>query len=122
MRDFFQIEIELGGFQQLKTLSVRLEHAVLDAVVNHFDEVAGAARPDVEKAVLGRKSFKNGFESSDDFLFAADHHAVADLEPPDAAAGAGVDEVQAVALEAAGGPDRIFVIRVAAVDEDIVLG
>src|SRR3990170_2861670 len=122
MRDFSKIEIELGGFQQLESLSVGLQHAVLDAVMNHLDEMAGPARPDMEKAVRGRKSFENRFEAGDDFFFAADHHAVADLEPPDAAAGAGVDKMHAVALEVAGAPDRIFVMRVAAVDEDIAFG
>ena len=66
--------------------------------------------------------FQNRFEPLDDLLFAADHQTVADLEPPDAAAGAGVDEVQALWFEFFGAPDRILVIGIAAVDDDVAFG
>src|SRR3972149_5462566 len=122
MRDFSKIEIELRRLEQLKSFAVGLQHAVLDAVVNHLDEMAGAARSDMEKAVLGRKRLKNGFEVGDDFFLAADHHAVADLETPDAAAGAGVNKMQSLLFEFFGAPNRIFIIRIAAVDEDVAFG
>ena len=92
------------------------------AVVNHLDEMARAARPDVEIAVFGRKGLEDRLKPLDDLFVAADHHAVADLQTPDAAAGAGVDEVQALLLELLGAPNGIFVVGVAAVDDDIAFG
>ena len=37
-----QVEVPLGGLEELEALGVGLHHAVLDAVVDHLDEVAGA--------------------------------------------------------------------------------
>ena len=50
---------------------------------------------------------------------AADHHAVAALEPPDAAAGADVDVVNPLGFQGGGAADVVVIIRVAAVDQDI---
>src|SRR5258705_1542601 len=51
----------------------------------------------------------------------ADHLAVAAFEPPDAAAGADVNVVNAFGSEFLGAANVVDVVRVAAVDEDVVL-
>src|SRR5258705_9916163 len=51
----------------------------------------------------------------------ADHLAVAAFEPPDAAAGADVNVVNAFGSEFLGAADVVDVVRVTAVDEDVVL-
>ena len=50
---------------------------------------------------------------------AADHEAVADLEAPDAAAGAGVEVADALRVELRAALDVVLERRVAAVDEDV---
>ena len=95
MRNFSQIELELGGFQHLEAFAIRLQHAVLDAVVNHFNEMSCAAGADVSKAILRRQRLENRLELVDDRFFATDHQTVTFLQTPDTAAGAGVDEVNA---------------------------
>ena len=97
-----------------KPSAIGLHHAVLDAVVDHLDEVAGAARPGMQVALLGagvaalaaarwrgcrRVPGASAREDRDraartDRLLAADHQAVAALEPPHAAAGADVEVVR----------------------------
>ena len=42
-----------GAVQQIEALGVGLHQAVLDAVVDHLHEVAGAGRAAVEEALLG---------------------------------------------------------------------
>ena len=76
----------------------------------------------------GRRSFactrrerrEDRIESLDDRLLAADHQAVAAFESPDAAAGADVDVVDLLRGELGGAAKIVDVVRVAAVDEDIV--
>ena len=48
--------------QQLEALGVRLHQAVLDAVVDHLHEVAGAGRADVRVAVLRRERLEDRLE------------------------------------------------------------
>src|SRR6185503_20492662 len=93
-----------GAAQDMEALGIGLHQAVLDAVVDHLDEAARAARPAVEIAVLnariaplaagrgrdvaraGRERAEDRVEVLDRVLIAADHQAVAALEAPDAAA------------------------------------
>src|SRR5918995_1021221 len=99
MRDLRQVEIELRSFQHLKAFAVRLKHAVLDAVVDHFNKMPCAAASHVSKTILRRQSFENRLEPFDDYPIASDHHAVTDLQAPDTTAGANVDEVNALLLQ-----------------------
>ena len=106
----------VGVAQDVEAFGVGLHQAVLDAVVDHLDEVAGAARArsagsPARRADRGpsrpgvrgmsprarRQRLEDRIEVLDDVLVAADHQAVAALEAPDAAAGAGVDVVDALA-------------------------
>src|ERR1700680_771820 len=88
---------ELRRTHDLETLAIRLEHAVLDAVVHHLHEVPGAGRPDPQVSVFGSERQEDRFEPLADGFVAADHQAVAFFESPDAARYAGIDEADALA-------------------------
>ena len=62
---------------------------------------------------------KIGSRLLDRLLGPADHHAIAALDPPDAAAGADVDVMDALGLDRGGPADVVLVVRVAAVDDDV---
>ena len=49
------VDVEAGAGEQLVALGVGLHEAVLDAVVDHLREVAGAGRAGVDEAALGRQ-------------------------------------------------------------------
>src|SRR6185437_2467000 len=127
----------IGGLEDGKTLGVGLHQPILDAVVNHLDEMAGTARAAMHVALLrawiaavasggaldvadaGRERGKNRIEAVDGGFVAADHQAIAALEAPDAAAGANVEIMNAFRLERAGAAHVVLVERVAAIDHDI---
>src|SRR5258705_13403683 len=107
--------------------------------MNHFHEVACAGRAAVKVALFGSagtffaagcainiatagsERFENGIEVLHDAVFAADHLAVATFKSPDAAAGANVNVVNAFGSKFLGAADVVDVVRVTAVDEDVVL-
>ena len=62
---------------------------------------------------------KIGSRLLDYLRLAANHHAVAALQAPDAAAGADVDVVDALRREFFGAPDIVDVIGISPVDEDV---
>src|SRR5262249_18191640 len=88
---------DIGGTQHAQPLGVGGHDAVLDAVVHHFDEMAGAIGSAVQVTLLSGASNlfpprrardvahawgqtgKDGIEVLDYFLLAANHHAVASL-------------------------------------------
>src|SRR5262252_3444634 len=100
--DLVLVFADVGGTQHAQPLGVVGHDAVLDAVVYHFDEVAGAIWPAMQITLLGgasnffppRRAWdvthawgqtgKDGIEVLDHLLFAANHHAVAPLQTPDA--------------------------------------
>ena len=89
--------------EHVEAFGIGLHQSIFDAVMNHFDEVAGADRPGVDIAFFGprvgaRGPFGSGniakaggqgledrIEPVHDRLVAADHHAIAPFEAPDAA-------------------------------------
>ena len=99
--------------------------------------MAGAVRSGMDVTVLGariaavtarrarhvtgtwRQRFEDRIELVDDIFRAADHHAVAAFEPPDAAAGANVDMMDVALFKSFGAADIVFPECVAAVDNDI---
>ena len=87
------VEVELAILQDLEALGVGLHEAVLDAVVDHLDEVPRADRAAVQPAVRRSERVEHRRQPLDGRLRAADHQAVADVVAPDAARGAGVDEL-----------------------------
>src|SRR5262245_15267216 len=70
-------------------------------------------------SAAGRQRLENRIEVLHHLVFAADHLAVAALEPPYAATGADIDIMNAFWLELLGATDVVDVIGVAAVDEDV---
>src|SRR3954464_269879 len=91
VRDLRVVELELAGVEQSEALGVRLHHPVLDAVVNHLYIVAGAGRTEVAPTwpvLLGGwrgEHVEDLRQPAHGLVRAADHHAIADLEAPDAA-------------------------------------
>src|SRR6185436_19877675 len=98
----------VGVLQNVETFAVRRHDAVLDAVVHHLHEVAGAFRSAVQVAFDGRawnlvaarglvyialtrrETFEDGIQPLHDLGGSADHLAIAALEAPDTAGGADV--------------------------------
>ena len=125
--------------QDVQALGVRGHDPVLDAVVDHLHEVAGAVGPAVEIALLrlarvtgaagrahrgvdaGRDRLEDRIEMADDVVFAADHEAEPAVETEHATARAAVDVVDAARLEPRGAIDVVAVVRVATVDDDVAL-
>src|SRR5579872_3700065 len=106
--------------------------------MDHLDEMtrsAGAAmhvaalRPRVAAiatggarnvAGTGSERGEDRVETLDRRLVAADHEAIAALQPPDAAAGADIDVMDASFLQRFGAADIVLVEAIAAVDDDVV--
>src|SRR5262245_59378238 len=123
--------------QNIEAFRVGLHQAVLDAVVDHLDEAAGAARPAVHIAVLDarvalaatrcrrngtlarRQGAKDRIEALDGGFRPADHQAIAAFEAPTAAAGAAIDVVDLLCLECAGATNVVLVEGVAAIDDAV---
>src|SRR5712692_4539861 len=128
---------DIGVLENVQAFGVGGHETVLDAVVDHFYEMAGAGRSAVEVALFGcaagfftprrarrvaaagRERFENGIQMVDNVVFAADHLAIAALEAPDAAAGADVDVVNAAGGKFLGAANVVDVVGVATVDEDV---
>ena len=103
---------DVGVVEDVQALGVGGHDPVLDAVVHHLHEVAGAGRPAVQVAALGgariagaarralggldagRERGEDGVEARDGLVVAADHQAVAAIEPEHAARGADVEVVE----------------------------
>ena len=127
----------VGGAQHAQPFGVGGHDAVLDPVVHHLDEMAGAVRSAVQippfggaadalsprrawdVADAGRQRREDRIEVLDDIRLATDHQAVAAFPSPDAAAGPDVDVVDATPGELLRAPDVVDVVGIAAVDEDV---
>src|SRR3954453_6323451 len=127
VRDLRVVELELRGVEEPEALRVGLHHPVLDAVVHHLDVVAGAGRAHVAPAravlLVGRRRehVEERRQALDRGVGPADHHAVADLQAPDAAGGPDVDVVDAELLELLGPLNVVGPLGVAAVDDRVAL-
>src|SRR6516162_5371384 len=125
-----------GALQDVQSLRIGLHHSVFDAVVDHLDEMAGAMRPAIEIAARGgaplaagggrdlvfarRKRGEDRVEAFRHGALAADHQTKAALEAEDAAAGADVDIMDAVAAQYRGARDVVLIEGVATIDDDVV--
>ena len=67
----------------------------------------------------GSKGFEDRVEALDGFFGASNHHAVAAINSPDAAAGSDVDVVHAFGSADFGAADVIFEERVATVNDGV---
>src|SRR5947207_15232389 len=112
----------MSSFQDGKTFRVSLHKAVLDAVVDHFQKMAGPRWTDVCPSFVcrRRKCFENGTEKINCCGVAADHEAVAFTIAPNAAAGSDIDVANTFLSQGSGSLNTVLVIRVAAIDDNIV--
>src|SRR5262249_51101694 len=78
-----------------------------------------AARRGGDAARAGCRRGEDRVEAVDRLLVAADHHAIAALETPDAAAGADVHIADPLRSQARRPPDVVLVEGIAAVDDDV---
>ena len=99
---------DIGVAQNAHPFRVGGHDAVLDPVMDHLDEVAGAVRPAVQVAQLGgaadafapgrtrdvprtrRQRLEDRIEMPHSAFWSADHHAVTAFQAPYAAAGADI--------------------------------
>src|ERR1700694_5173436 len=78
-----------------------------------------ASRSARDVAASRRQCFEDRVEALHSFFRAANHHAIAAFQSPDAAAGADVDVVYALGGAEFGAANVIFEIRVATVDDGV---
>src|SRR5438128_5380849 len=120
----------VGGAQHTQPLRVRGHDAVLDSVVNHFDEMAGAVWPAMQITLFSGASDpftarrardiahawsqpgKDWIEMLHYVLLAANHHAVTSLQSPDAAARSHVHIVDSFRRAFLGAPDIVDIIGI----------
>ena len=123
--------------EDIEALGVGGHQSVLDPVVNHLDEVPRAVRAAVKVALLGGSAGllspggawpgphaggqcgEDRVETTHHVDFTPDHHAVAALESPHAAACPHVDVMDSSGLQGRGPLDVVVIVRVAAVDQDV---
>jgi hypothetical protein len=120
-----EVDVELGPRgEQREALGERLHHAVLDAVVDHLGEVAGAAGPAMQPAALGigREQLGERLEDLDRFRRAAKHQAIPALESVHAPGDAGVDVAQSLLRQRERATHGVTVMAVAAVDDGVPRG
>jgi hypothetical protein len=111
--DLGEIKVEGGlGLEDGEAFCVGLHHSVLNAVVDHLDEVTCAGGTDVSPAfgLAGGEGFEDGGEALHGLLIAADHEAVALFESPDTAGGSAVDEVEALESSLSVASLSVFVV------------
>src|SRR5262249_14524153 len=99
----------ISVFQNTHAFGISGHDSILDSVMNHLDEMPGTARSTMQVALFGRATEflaarcardvatagrergKYRIESLNYLGVAADHHAIAPLQSPDAAAGSDID-------------------------------
>ncbi len=137
--DLMFLLADIGGAEHAHSLGIGGHDAVLDAVMHHLDEVAGAVWPAVQVTLLGsttglftprrawylvthagRQSGQDRIEVLDHRVFTTNHHAVSSLQSPDPTTRPYVHVVDSLRREFLGAPDVIHVVGIAAVDEDVV--
>ena len=122
LRDSPRVQIEtVASRQDREPLRIRLHHAVLNAVVHHFREMARPGRPDMRPAfrAIRRQRVENRRKRFDSLCIPARHQAIPFRKAPDAPADPRIDQVQAAFLHGSGAPNRIAIIGIAAVDHDV---
>src|SRR5262249_56717279 len=67
----------------------------------------------------GSERFEEGIEMIDDLTFPADHLTVTTFESPHASARADIDVIEAPAFQLFCSPNVVYVVGVAAIDDDV---
>src|SRR5262245_43487309 len=130
---------DVGGSQDTEPLSVGGHDAVLDPVMNHLDEVAGAIGAAMQVtlfggavgllaargarylvAYAGSQPGEDWIEMLDHCILTTNHHAVTTLQAPDPTTCAHIDVMNSFGRKLLGAPDVIYVIGIAAVDENVI--
>src|SRR6478609_7852733 len=127
----FRQRFDIGVLENIKTLGIGLHQAVLDAVVDHLDEMSGADGTgmditlfDARVAAIAagrardvadawRQRREDRIEAIHHLLLTADHHAIAAVDAPDAARGTDIDIEQALLLQRLAAADVVLPERVA---------
>src|SRR5947209_15837283 len=123
MRDGVQIQVVLfSGMENLKSLTIRLKHTILDAIMHHFDKMASASWATVEVAIRRSKGFQEWFYMIKGRLFAANHEAVSYLEAPNTTTGTSIHELEASGSKFLAAPNRVVEVRVASIDNNVSFG
>ncbi len=107
--------------EQLVALGVGLHEPVLDAVVDHLGEVAGAGAAGVDETAFRRQRIEHRLGEGDVLRRATDHEAVPLRATPHAATGAGVDVAEPGGAERLGSTRAVMPVGVAALDHHVAL-
>ena len=128
---------DVGFVQDVEAFSIGRHDSVFDAVVDHLDEMPGPVRAAMQKALFsaaaagfasggwrggtsaGRECRKDRLQVSDNVVLAANHQAVAAVEPGHASAGADIDVMNSFFFQGRPALDIVAVVGVAAVDDDV---
>src|SRR3989304_6034244 len=118
-RHLMEVYAELRGLDQIEAFRICLQHPVLDAVVHHLDEVPGPRRTHVRVAILRRQRLESGLHLLAPLARTARHQAEPDLEAPDAAGRADIEELDAALAQLLRPAHGILVVAISAIDEDV---
>src|SRR5205823_13248533 len=101
----------VSAFQDADTFCIRGHDSILDPVMDHLHEMAGAVRSAMQVTLFGRSAKfvaaggarrlatarrqrgTSGIETLNYLCVAANHHAITTFQAPDAAAGSDIDIV-----------------------------
>src|ERR1700688_889373 len=129
--------LDIGILQDIETLGIGLHQAIFDAIVNHLDEMPSADRTGVDVTLLDplitplasagardvadarRQRREDRVEAIDHRFVAADHHAIAALDAPDAAGGADIDVMDATLFQDLAAPHVVLPECIATIDDDV---
>src|SRR5262249_23706149 len=127
----------IGGLEHPKTFGISRHHPVFDAVMDHFDEMAGTMRSTMHITLLRRtvdlypakrarnmaaawrKRTEYWIDVLPPLVLAAVHHAIAAYQSPVSAARADVEIMNPLGCEVLGPANVIDVIGIAAVNQNI---
>src|SRR5580692_5244602 len=128
---------DIRGAQNSQPFRVGGHDSVFNSVVNHLYKMAGTVGSAVQITLLGgavdlvatgstryvsdtwRQRRENRIEMLHDIVLATNHHAIASLQTPHAAARAHIHIVNALRGKFLGAADVVHIIRIAAVDQDV---
>src|SRR4029078_1544815 len=117
--DLSEVEPIVALRHELETFRIALHHAVLDSVMHHLHIMPSADTPDVGPALFRRQRREDRREIFHRRLVATDHQTVSDLQPPNTAAGTGIDIMKLFLLEVRGPSNIVVESGVAAIDHRV---